>query len=234
MKLIKNYYKSYYKEINKKLVISEYGNGVFMQIGKYISTDDEILDIGCGCGYLLRALEIRGFKRLSGVELDKYQYLEAKKILNKVKLFNSDACAFLKKSKKKFNVIIAYDFIEHLSKNKIIPFLRLARYRLCNGGILIIKTPNADSPLTASRMRYGDFTHEIIFNSESISMVLNEAKYSKTICCRTKTSNSITTIIKDLFKNIIDLFLRVYLFTYIGRKAFNRILTTNFIAISKK
>ena len=189
------------------------------------------MDLGCGCGYLLQVLEKNGYKNLFGVEIDKKQMENAKKNLKFTKLYKIEITKFLKKVKDKFDIIILYDVIEHIPKNNIINLLNLIYKRLNNNGILIIKTPNADLPLTAGKMRYIDFGHEIIFNKDSIETVLRIAKFKSFIF---KPASSIS-VLKTILKNFFDLFLRFFLCFYLSpREAFSMILTPNFITIAKK
>src|SRR3989344_8961957 len=42
---------------------------------------------------------------------------------------------------------------------------------LREGGVLVVKTPNAESPMTG-RLRYGDFTHDTSFTGQSLRQLL--------------------------------------------------------------
>ena len=231
MRKMKNYFELYYSWVNKNFNINNYSKIVMRNIGSYLDKKHNILDIGCGCGYLLKVLENSGFKNLTGVEIDKGQFLNCKKILKNSKLYNMDIINFFKKINKKFNVIIAFDLIEHLPKNKILYFIELVYKHLENDGLFIIRIPNADCFFTASRMRYGDFTHETIFNSESIKSFLIQANFKLN---NIKTYPWKGNIINDLIKNFFDFFIKIYLILYVGRDALRLIFTPNFLVIAKK
>jgi 2-polyprenyl-3-methyl-5-hydroxy-6-metoxy-1,4-benzoquinol methylase len=230
-----DYYNSHYKHVNKNFNLVKYKKTIFKEHSSILSQDKKILDIGCGLGFLLMALESENYKNLYGVEIDKHQFREAKKNLKFSKLFNQDAFNFFKNCREKFDIIFLYDILEHIEKEKTINFLKLLYKNLAIDGYLAIKTPNADSPLLSSRMRYNDFTHETVFNENSLKMVLREAGFKNIICSKTHSAtNFLFNIITKPIRYLGDFILRFYMFTYIGKKAFKIILTPNFISVSKK
>jgi len=230
-----DYYNSHYKHVNKNFNLSKYRKNIFKEHSDILTKDKKILDIGCGVGFLLMALESENYKNLYGVEVDKKQFQEAKKNLKFSKLFNQDAFIFLKSCKEKFDIIFLYDVLEHIKKEKIINFLKLLYKNLRQEGYLIIKTPNADSPIFSSRLRYIDFTHKLILNEESVKMILREAGFKDIICSKTSpaTNPLFNTVIKPI-RYLGDFILRFYMFTYIGEKAFKIILTPNFLIKVRK
>jgi 2-polyprenyl-3-methyl-5-hydroxy-6-metoxy-1,4-benzoquinol methylase len=229
-----DYYNSIYKPANKNFNLQKYKNLVLKEHSDILNKNKKILDVGCGAGFLLNALECEDYKNLTGVELDKNQYLEAKKHLKFSKLFNQDCIEFLNKTEERYDIIFLYDLLEHIPKEKIIRLLKLIYKSLNNKGVLVIKTPNADSPYFASRMRYGDFTHETSFNKESVETVLREAGFSNIICKSTKFPFSLKSLGVYPIRLLGNIILRIYMISYIGLEALNIILTPNFIIIAKK
>jgi len=57
--------------------------------------------------------------------------------------------------------------VEHLRKDEVLSFLDSAYEALRPGGWMILQTPNAESPWGCA-MRYGDFTHELALNPQSL------------------------------------------------------------------
>ena len=51
---------------------------------------------------------------------------------------------------------------------------------LKKGGTIFIQAPNAESPF-GSRIRYGDFTHEIAFTTSSITQLLGVCGYHEIV-----------------------------------------------------
>jgi 2-polyprenyl-3-methyl-5-hydroxy-6-metoxy-1,4-benzoquinol methylase len=136
-----------------------------------------ILDVGCGGGHFLYYLIRKGYTNIEGVDLAPGLVEFVKnEICGNVR--NREALNFLEENQAVFNVIVANDFIEHLSKESIIKFLFLAKISLKTDGMLIIKTPNM-SHLFASRNRYVDFTHEVGFTEHSLYEVCAAANYDQ-------------------------------------------------------
>jgi SAM-dependent methyltransferase len=82
-----------------------------------------------------------------------------------------DALAYLEGHRDAFDLIVGLDIIEHFDKDEVLRFLDGCHSALRPGGRLILQTPNADSPW-GTTIRYGDFTHEICFQHNSISRLL--------------------------------------------------------------
>ncbi len=65
---------------------------------------------------------------------------------------------------KKFNFIVAFDVLEHLSVEEIITLLRSASECLVDGGSFLARFPSGDSPFARS-IQYGDWTHRTTIGS---------------------------------------------------------------------
>lgn len=234
--LISNYYNGHYKHVNSKFDTKSYRKEILINYESFINKSDKILDLGCGTGFLLRVLENEGYSNLWGVERDKYQFEEAKKILKISKIYHQDIFDFFKENNQKFNVIFLMDVIEHISKEKVISMLKLIYDHLDKKSVLIIRTPNAESPLFCGRMRYNDITHEIAYNQNSIKMILREAGFIDIICKPTRFNfNSLRLLLSGIIRILGNFILRTYLASYLGiDKVMKMILTPNFITIAKK
>ena len=126
------------------------------------------LDVGCGAGGLLLALGYMGYENLSGVDCSAEQVSVATRICPNV--VEGDAIKHLLRHQDKFDLITAFDIVEHFHKDELFKFLDAVYRALKPGGRMIIQTPNADSPWFGT-VRYGDFTHELAFNSTSLELV---------------------------------------------------------------
>jgi len=98
------------------------------------------LDIGCGDGATLEWIKAtKRCEKTYGIEISESSYLKAKKILDETLNINieKEKNFFMKK---KFDLILVLDVIEHL----IDPwkFLNLIKSRLNEGGSIIISVPN--------------------------------------------------------------------------------------------
>jgi len=127
----------------------------------------KILEIGCNKGYMLNALKANGFTQLHGIDLCHEDVEMAKKRTGLTEIHCQDAFDYLKNRQEKFDVIIAKDVMEHISKDKQEDFVRTIYNNLIyGGGITLIQVPNMDW-LFSNHERYMDFTHEIGYTRES-------------------------------------------------------------------
>ena len=141
-------------------------------IAKHFPADRNahILDIGCGMGFLLIALKKAGYENISGIDTDERQVMSCRqKNLNVTLVKNS--IYFLKENKDKYDIITAFDVLEHIPATEQIVFVKTIFESLNPGGVFIVTVPNANSVL-ASRNRYIDYTHHVLFTEVSLDFVL--------------------------------------------------------------
>ncbi len=132
--------------------------------------DAAIADVACGGGKLLHFFKERGYSNVQGVDLSREQVQIARQVIPMV--HEENAIHFLERSRASFELITGLDVIEHLHKPEVLRFLDAAHDALKLGGRLVLQTPNADSPVVDA-IRYGDFTHEVCFNPNALSRLMN-------------------------------------------------------------
>lgn len=132
-------------------------------------TDANILELGCGPGYTLEFLRQQGFNRIKGIDVSKQQIEKA--LVKNLNVELRDVFEFLKSEDQKYDIIIAFDFIEHFKKEEIHSLFMAITNRLNSKGLLIIRTPNGQG-LFSNQIIYGDLTHYTIFNPSSILQIL--------------------------------------------------------------
>jgi 2-polyprenyl-3-methyl-5-hydroxy-6-metoxy-1,4-benzoquinol methylase len=98
-----------------------------------------LLDAGCGAGPALAFLQGQGFKLVAS-DFIFFPLLEAARRAPGVPLLNCDLNQGLPFGDGAFDVILASEVIEHLSKAEL--FLSEARRVLAPGGVLLLTTPN--------------------------------------------------------------------------------------------
>lgn len=137
--------------------------------------DASIFDVGCGMGRFLLAFREKGYKNLSGIDIDNYQIKIAKKEKLDVKL--SDASNFFVQNKKQYDLVTMIDCLEHVEKDKQIDLLKYINKSLSADGELLIRVPNALAP-AFGYFRYIDFTHKWSYTDTSLTYVLKNAGFN--------------------------------------------------------
>ncbi len=130
----------------------------------------KIVDLGCGCGSFLYFLNKEGYLNTLGVDCSQEQVDLAHKLGIK-SVICENLVDTVKKHNQEFDVIVAIDVLEHFKRDELFILVKSMRDALKPGGILIIRSPNADGPFFG-RYRYIDFTHEIVFTKLSITELL--------------------------------------------------------------
>ncbi len=114
---------------------------------KFISdaevTNANILDIGCGYGWLEVDLAKRGCKKVIGMEYEEKGLITAKKYIhNKSTLFDTGSAIALPYENNCFDTVISLDVIEHIPKNTEEKMFSEAYRVLKNNGKFYISTPS--------------------------------------------------------------------------------------------
>lgn len=136
-----------------------------------------ILEIGCGHGALLYALHEAGYLNARGVD-GSPQQVEAAKRLGIPGVEQGDLMEWLAATDAaSLDVVIAFDVIEHFSKSELIPLVDEVRRVLKPKGRWIIHAPNGEGPFS-TRIRYGDFTHELAFTRVSLDQLLRASGFA--------------------------------------------------------
>jgi SAM-dependent methyltransferase len=124
------------------------------------------LDLACGCGEFLYAIESLGFGHTAGVDLCEEELDQARPFV-KAKLSRDDVLDYLKASaSESVDFISALNLLEHLSKDKLLAVLKECRRVLRPGGTLVAMVPNAVSPF-GGLTRHWDITHEWAFTTNN-------------------------------------------------------------------
>lgn len=151
-----------------------YVEAIYSNYLKNLSKDVSILDLGCNKGYLLKTLFDRGYSNVTGVDLSRGDISTAKTIIPEATLVEDDIYTFLKKTKKKYDLIFLKAVIEHVEKPRVLELLQLISSSLTDTGFVLIDVYNADW-LFCGHERYMDFTHETGFTKESLNQVMTLA-----------------------------------------------------------
>jgi SAM-dependent methyltransferase len=135
-----------------------------------------ILDVGCGMGFTMLALKDLGFKSMSGVDCDEGQVASSQAKGLEVSL-TDDTTGFLNLKRLHFELILAFDVIEHVPREQQLEFVQAIFGALVPGGKLLCTVPNANSAI-GGRWRYIDWTHHCSFTEHSLDFLLSNAGFS--------------------------------------------------------
>ena len=134
----------------------------------------KLLDLGCGEGHFLDFVRDEGFSNYLGVDHDPEAIRVCQEAGHAVIL--SDVLDFFNASQEDFDVIAMNDLIEHFEHSNARLLVGGAFSRLVEGGLLVVRTPNA-SYLHSPSLLYGDLTHKYMYTSETLRQVLMEAGF---------------------------------------------------------
>lgn len=134
------------------------------------------LDLGCGLGHGLHMLKSAGYTDITGVDINPASIAVAKRVWSNVEAAN--AVDYLRRHVGVFDLVIAIDVIEHFTKEELFDVLDVLHDAIKPGGRLIVQVPNAESPWVAT-IRYGDLTHQLAFDSNSLAHAMSLAGFRR-------------------------------------------------------
>jgi 2-polyprenyl-3-methyl-5-hydroxy-6-metoxy-1,4-benzoquinol methylase len=152
-------------------------------VRRYFPTDLNavILDLGCGHGALLHVLHKEGYTNTRGVDSSPEQVAAARR-LGIAGVEQDDVVSTLAKTASaSLDVVVAFDVIEHFTKDELVALADEVLRVLRPGGRWIIHAPNAEG-LFGGRIRYGDFTHELAFTRSSLTQLLKAGGFARVAC----------------------------------------------------
>ncbi|WP_406699007.1 class I SAM-dependent methyltransferase [Singulisphaera sp. Ch08] len=195
--------------------------------------DASIMDLGCGHGALVHFAHRAGYRHAIGVDTSFEQVVEAERLgINGV--VQGDVRETLRTlADDSQDAIIAFDLIEHLTKQELLTLAEEVWRTLKPGGRWIIHTPNAGSPFFGT-IRYGDYTHEQAFTTSSINQVLIASRFSRVTCFEdVPIPHGLKSTIRSLAWRVIRLGLRFYVAAETGN-ANGHIFSQNFLVVAIK
>lgn len=137
-----------------------------------------ILDLGCGYGAFLHVLREAGYERCTGMDGSEEQVNMAKK-LEIAEVENKEIEESLQSfSSSAFDIVIAFDVLEHFPKSRIFMIMDEVFRILRPGGAVILHVPNGEA-IFSCRSYGWDITHEVVFTQESIRQLVSSIGFSK-------------------------------------------------------
>ncbi len=139
--------------------------------------DAKIMDIGCGTGLLVNALQVTGYRQVRGIDISQHQILGAQERRLPCEVVGRDYVYELAKTApRSLDAVFLMDVLEHLEVEEQIKFLRATCQLIRPDGCLVASVPNANSSF-AMRWRYADWTHRTSFTEQSLDFVLRNAGF---------------------------------------------------------
>ena len=193
-----------------------------------------ILDLGCGHGALIFVARQMGYHNVRGVDGAAEQVAAARR-LGIDGVTQGDVMETLsKQSGESLDCILAFDLIEHFTKNELIGLIDEVHRVLRTGGRWIIHTPNAESPFGNSTI-FGDFSHELAFTRISLAQILLSSGFSRVTCHEDQpvphgVKSSLRWALWKVFRNLM----RLCVAAETGNSGRDAIFSQNFLCVAFK
>jgi SAM-dependent methyltransferase len=193
-----------------------------------------IVDFGCGHGALIHFAREAGYRNIAGIDCSPQQ-VEAALQLGIQGVRQADVIeAISSMVNASLDAVVTFDVIEHFRKDELTGFVDEVLRVLRAGGRWIIHAPNAESPF-GSRIRYGDFTHEMAFTRESICQLLLSSGFARVDCCEDgPVAHGAASAVRWLLWKAIRAGLRLWLAIETGDGGRDAIFSQNLFAVALK
>ncbi len=193
-----------------------------------------IIDLGCGHGAVVHFAHLNRYKNIRGIDYSGEQVAEAKR-LGIEGVEQGDLMESLRSlPDSSQDVVIAFDVIEHFTKNELIPFVDEVFRVLRKRGKWLIHCPNGESPF-CSKILFGDFTHELAFTRTSITQLLLASGFARVSSYEDKpVAHGLKSAVRRLLWQLFRLFLRLYLAAETGAGEKECIFSQNFLTVAVK
>ena len=167
----------------------------------------KVLDIGCGFGQMLSALQKLGYKKLVGIviaeEAVSFCIDQGFKVIKIKDIIDYATSSFAEK----FDFIIMSHVLEHIEKSKIIKSLAVIRENLlAKNGQMVIMVPNAQAD-TGCYWAYEDFTHTTLFTAGSLYYVVKAAGFETITLLDPDCTEGLPPIKKWVKKFLLKIFI---------------------------
>jgi len=153
--------------------LTQWSIGYFSaNIGPHLpkNRDARIIEIGCGYGRNIQALQELGYGNVRGIDISEEQIDYARSRLGLTNVEVGDAVAALEGAEETYDAILLLDVLEHLELAYSVRLIQAIRGALKPGGIFVIQVPNAMSPLSPNR--HWDLTHLRAYTTHSMEQHL--------------------------------------------------------------
>ncbi|NUO08514.1 MAG: class I SAM-dependent methyltransferase [Candidatus Brocadia sp.] len=195
----------------------------------------KILEIGCGHGAFQYYITQSGYLNSIGIDRSEEQIKEAYRLGIRNVVY-ADLVSYIKAVKNNsVDLLIAFDVIEHFSKDELSDLVDDFYRVLKTGGKIISHQPNGESPF-GNFVKTGDFTHEIAFTRQSIAQLFLSSSFKEVTSYEDKP---IPHGLKSLMRFVLwEYFVRNFYRLLIGIETGdcdrNAIFSQNFLTVAYK
>jgi 2-polyprenyl-3-methyl-5-hydroxy-6-metoxy-1,4-benzoquinol methylase len=135
------------------------------------------LDVGCGLGHQLMTLSMLGYGNLTGIELvPDMAERAAADLKGRAEVIRADAFEWLSGHGSEFGLVVCFDVLEHIPREKAIEFVSLIHAALVPGGTAVFRVPNMSAILASFNMHM-DFTHVAGYTEHSLMQLFDMAGF---------------------------------------------------------
>lgn len=192
-----------------------------------------ILDIGCGYGRYLTALNLAGYRNVYGIDVSEEQIAYAQERLGLGNCACADALEFLSDKSDAYDAILLLDVMEHLDIAYAIELCRAVHRALKPDGIFIVQVPNGLSPLCPHL--YADVTHQRAFTTDSVEQMLRMGGFDNFQHAATPAPvHGLKSLVRRaVWEVFINPLLKAYFLVVVG-STLGGIYTPNLLTASRK
>lgn len=194
----------------------------------------KILDVGCGYGLLLHVLRRLGYRNLAGIETSAEQ-VESARALGLDCVRRGDLLEVLRSgAESACDVIVAFDVLEHFTKDEVLDVLGLIFDSLKPGGTLLLHVPNGEA-IFAGKVFFGDFTHQTAFTAKSLHQIAAYCGFTEIACYEDKpVMHGPVSLVRAILWWIVRTRYRLYNAIETGDPGGRLILSQNLLAVCRK
>jgi 2-polyprenyl-3-methyl-5-hydroxy-6-metoxy-1,4-benzoquinol methylase len=196
---------------------------------KLFGRNSDVLEIGFGNGAFLKFANNSGWN-IVGVELNPFLVKTAND--NGFAAYCTEDLGIFQNNK--FDLIVAFDVLEHIPQNKIVDFLAQVKRMLKPNGVFLARFPNADSPFGLT-IQHGDVTHITSVGSGKVHYFVRLVDVELVYCGGDAEIVFVGNVVEILYKSISYVLRRlVDLFVYVAFYKRKNFSSSNLVMIFKK
>lgn len=194
-----------------------------------------ILELGCGHGAFQYFIAKAGYINSYGIDGSEEQVQEAHR-LGISNVIEEDIIGYINKTQdKSIDLLIAFDVVEHFTKEELSDLVDNFFRVLKKGGKIICHIPNGEGPF-GYFIRTGDFTHEMAFTRQSIAQLFLSSGFGEV---KSYEDKPIPHGVKSSIRYLLWEFLIRNMYRFIvavetGNADGNAIYSQNFLVVVQK